>query len=75
MLHNIFPKLFSIDERFIMHRYLSTRLAVSVAAIVAATWITYDYYFKHLLQVELLVVMGVMAVVKVAAMLYLQWRR
>ncbi len=75
MLHNIFPRIFAVDERFIMHRYLSTRLAVTVAAIVAATWIAYDYYFNHFIQVELLVVMGVMAVVKVAAMLYLQLRR
>jgi hypothetical protein len=70
MLRNFFSRIFSIDERFKMHRYASTRIAVTVGVIVAAAWIYYDYFFKDILQLELLIVMLVMAAVKIAAMVY-----
>ena len=70
MLRNFFSKIFSVDERFIMHRYYSTRIAVIVGVIVAGVWFYYDYFFKDVLQIELLIVMVVMAVTKLAAMIY-----
>ena len=70
MLRNFFSKIFSVDERFIMHRYVSTRIAVTVGAIVAAVWIYYDYFIKGILQRELLIIMVVIAAVKVVGMIY-----
>jgi len=70
MLRNFISKIFSVDERFVMHRYYSTRLAVTVGAIVAGAWIYYDYFIKGILQSELLVVLLVMAVTKIATMIY-----
>lgn len=70
MLRNLFSRIFSVDERFVMHRYYSTRLAVTVGSVVAGVWIYYDYFFKDILLWELLIVLMVMAVTKIVAMLY-----
>lgn len=72
MIRNFFSKIFSVDERFIMHRYYSTRIAVIVGVIVAGVWFYVDYFFNDVLQIELLIVMVVMAVTKFAAMIYLR---
>lgn len=72
MLRNFFSRIFSVDERFMMHRYASTRIAVTVGALVAAVWIYYDYFFRDVLHRELLIVMLVMAAIKVVAMVYLR---
>lgn len=72
MLPNLLSKLFSVDERFIMHRYHSTRWAVIVGMVLMAAWVNYEYFVNHNLRIDLIVIMLVMAVTKVAAMVYLQ---
>lgn len=72
MLPNLLSKLFSVDERFIMHRYHSTRWAVIVGMVLMAAWVNYEYFVNHNLHIDLIVIMLVMAVTKVAAMVYLQ---
>lgn len=72
MLSELFSRLFSVDERFIMHRYLSTRLAVIVGMVMMAVWVNYEYFVNQILRIDLVVIMLVMAVTKVAAMIYLQ---
>ncbi len=53
-----------MDERFVMHRLRSTRLAAIVGVIMMGAWTIYEFRW------ELIIIMGVMAVTKWAAMLY-----
>ena len=70
MLNNLFSKLFGVDERFVMHRYISTRWAVLVGVILMAVWVNYEYIVNHILRIDLLVILLAMAVTKVAVMIY-----
>jgi hypothetical protein len=55
-----------MDERFVMHRLRSTRLAAIVGAIMIGAWTIYEFRW------EKLVIMGAMGVTKWIAMLYYQ---
>lgn len=66
----IIKKWFAIDERFIMHRYISTRWAVIVGVVLMAIWVNYEYLINHSLRVDLLVILAAMVVTKVAVMVY-----
>jgi len=70
MLKDVFSKWFGMDERFIMHRYISTRWAVLVGVILMAVWVNYEYLVNHILRIDLLVILLAMAVTKVAVMVY-----
>ena len=70
MLNQLFNHLFNVDERFIMHRYYSTRLAMIVGIIMIAGWFGYEHYVNHHLRLDLVIITGAMALTKVAAMLY-----
>jgi hypothetical protein len=59
-----------MDERFVMHRYRSTRLAVLVGTVMMAVWFNYEYWVNEVLRWDLFVIMMAMAVVKAGAMLY-----
>jgi hypothetical protein len=72
MLTEWFSKWFSMDERFIMHRYYSTRWAVLVGVILMAAWVNYEYFANQTLRLDLILIMLAMAVTKVAAMIYLR---
>ncbi|MCW4055496.1 MAG: hypothetical protein NWE82_01790 [Candidatus Bathyarchaeota archaeon] len=62
--------MFKPDERFIMHRYYSTRLSMIVGMILLVIWFNYELFVNHNLRLDLVIVAGVMAVTKVLAMLY-----
>lgn len=70
MLNRLFNRLFDVDERFIMHRYYSTRLAMIVGIILIAVWFGYEYYVHHHLRLDLVIITGAIALTKVAAMVY-----
>ena len=59
-----------MDERFVMHRYKATRAAMIVGVIIMGVFFWYDYISSRAVRWDLLLVMGAMAVVKVATMLY-----
>lgn len=59
-----------MDERYLMHRYYSTRLAILVGAVLMGGWILYEFWVNDQLHLDLLVIMGVMVLVKVGAMMY-----
>ena len=58
------------DERFIMHRFKSTRLAVLAGIIMLFAFFTYQLVVNKTIRWDLFSVMIAMAVVKVCAMLY-----
>lgn len=59
-----------MDERFIMHRYISTRWSVVVGVVLMAVWVNYEFIVKDILRLDLLVILGAMLVTKVGVMIY-----
>jgi len=70
MLNNLFSKLFVVDERFVMHRYISTRWAVIVGVVLMAVWVNYEFIIKDTLRIDLIIILLAMLVTKVAVMIY-----
>ena len=70
MLNNLLSRWFGMDERFIMHRYISTRWAVLVGVVLMAAWVNYEFIHNHTLRIDMLVILGAMLVTKVAVMIY-----
>ncbi|UCC64964.1 MAG: hypothetical protein JSV36_07980 [Anaerolineae bacterium] len=60
------------DERFIMHRYYSTRLSMIVGIILITIWFNYELFVNDHLRLDLAIIAGVMAITKLLAMLYLR---
>jgi hypothetical protein len=63
-------RFFGFDERFVMHRYRSTRLAAVVGVILIVVWFNYEFLVNHTLRLDLAVIAVVMALTKVGAMVY-----
>ena len=59
-----------MDERFIMHRYKATRVAMVVGLIGMGAFFWFDYISNRMIRWDLLLIMGAMAVTKVGVMLY-----
>jgi hypothetical protein len=59
-----------IDERFIMHRFKATRLAVVVGVVLMFAFFTYDLVTTKVIRWDLFAIMFAMAFVKVGAMIY-----
>lgn len=64
----IFANLF--DERFVMHRLKATRFAAVVTAIAMAGYYYYVLVQTNTIRYDLLALLGVMAIAKVAATIY-----
>jgi len=67
---NWFSNLFNTDERFITHRYYSSRLALVVGVVLMAVWFYYEQFVNEVIRFDLLVFMVAMAATKILAMLY-----
>jgi hypothetical protein len=63
---------FKPDERFIMHRYQSTRYAMIVGISMIVIWFNYELLVNNLMRWDLALIAGVMAVTKVLAMIILR---
>jgi hypothetical protein len=59
-----------MDERFIMHRFKSTRFAVLVGTILIFAVFTYHIVKNNVIRWDLFIIILAMAVAKVAAMIY-----
>jgi hypothetical protein len=70
MLNKFFSEWLGMDERFIMHRYISTRWAVAVGLILMILLVNYDYFENKTLRVDLLAILAAMLVTKVSVMIY-----
>jgi hypothetical protein len=69
-LTSIIAGFIEVDERFIMHRYYSTRLAMIVGIIMIFVWFNYEYFVRNVVRLDLAIIAGAMAITKVAAMAY-----
>jgi hypothetical protein len=70
MLNKFFSGWLGMDERFVMHRYISTRWAVVVGVVLMFLLFNYDYFVNHTLRLDLLIILVAMLVTKVAVMVY-----
>jgi hypothetical protein len=70
MFTNLFSKWFVVDERFIMHRYISTRWAVVVGVVLMAFWVNYEYIVNDNLRIDLIIILLAMLATKLAVMIY-----
>jgi hypothetical protein len=61
------------DERFVMHRLKSTRLAAVVGLVMIVGWFAYEAFAHDVYYWHLLVIGTAMAVSKLAAMAYYRW--
>ena len=61
----------ALDERFIAHRHRSSRLALGVGIVLMAAWFNYELIVHRCIEMDLLVTLAVMALTKVASMLWL----
>ncbi len=64
-----------MDERFLDHRLRSTSLAGIVGGIILGAMILWDLHRTGEVRYDLFAVLGVMAVVKLGAMLYFRLTR
>jgi hypothetical protein len=67
---SVISVLFEADERFIMHRYYSSRLALVVGVVLIAIWFNYELLANDQLRVDLAIIAGAMALTKLGAMVY-----
>ena len=67
--------LFRPDERFIEHRYRSSRAAMIVGVALLTALFEYDLIVNRSVRQDLLIILGAMAVTKGAAMIYLRLTR
>jgi hypothetical protein len=63
-----------LDERFVLHRYKSTSHAAMAAALVMGGWYFYDLFVNSVIRWDLLLILGVMALVRVAFLLWYRLR-
>lgn len=70
MLNKFFSEWLGMDERFVMHRYISTRWAVVVGVVLMFLWINYDYFVNGTLRIDIIIILMAMLITKVAVMVY-----
>ena len=70
VLLSTIASMFKPDERFVMHRYYSTRLSMIVGMILIVIWFNYELIINDYVRWDLLVIAGVMARTKLMAMAY-----
>ncbi len=64
---------FHVDERFLMHRLKSTRLAATVGLVMIVGWFAYEAYAHQVYYWHLLIIGTAMAISKLVAMAYYRW--
>ena len=64
--------MFKSDERFIMHRYYSTRFSMIVGMFLIVAWFSYELIVNQNLRLDLAIIAVVIAVSKILAMAYLR---
>jgi hypothetical protein len=77
MIENLIGALLGleIDERFVAHRYYSSRLALIAGMILILAWFSYGLVEHDRIRWDFLIIAGVMALTKLAAMAYFRLTR
>lgn len=64
--------MFKPDERFIMHRYYSTRFSMIVGMVLIVAWFSYELIANQILRLDLAIIVVAIAVSKILVMVYLR---
>jgi len=64
-----------MDERFMMHRFYSSRMALVAGALALGIWFNYDWFVNGRLRLDLVAILAIMALTKAVAMLYYRLTR
>jgi hypothetical protein len=67
---NILTGLFKPDERFVMHRYYSSRFALIVGLVLLVIGFNYELIVNNELRLDFAIILIAMALAKIIAMLY-----
>ena len=67
--------MFKPDERFILHRFYSTRVSAIVGIVAIVTWFNYELLVNDLYRWDLAAIAGMMAASKLLVMPYLRLTR
>ncbi len=73
MISELIAAMFSgvdVDERFIMHRYYSTRVAMVVGMVLIVGWFICETLVNDNPRWDLFLILMAMALTKVTAMIY-----
>ena len=73
-MYNRLRHFFAVDERFLMHRYASTRLATTVGSLMLVSWFLYAQFALGELRWDLVSILVGMGLTKVAALIYFNIR-
>lgn len=76
MITELIASLFSeveMDERFIMHRYRSTRIAMAVGMILIFGWFIFEMVVNGNPRWDLFLIVLAIGLTKVTAMLYFRF--
>jgi low affinity Fe/Cu permease len=65
-----FLNFFKPDERFIMHRYQSSRFALVVMVVTTAVWLEYEFFVNDQMRWDLLIILSASAIAKFGSMIY-----
>ena len=71
-ISNLFHSTSDLDERFVMHRYKSTRVAVLAGVLATFALYNYQWFAHHVIRWDYLAILAVMAAGKVGMMLHLR---
>jgi len=63
-----------IDERFILHRLKSTSFALLVMIVAIGLYTYYELFFNSIVRKDLIIILSIGAISKVAAMVYYRLR-
>ena len=74
VLLTIIASMFKPDERFIMHRFYATRIAMMVGIVLIVVWFAYELILKNIFRPDLAIIAGMMALTKILAMVYFRIR-
>ena len=64
-----------MDERFMMHRFYSSRMALVAGALALGIWFNYEWFVNGRLRLDLVAILAIMALAKVVAMIYYRLTR
>lgn len=64
-----------MDERFVAHRYYSSRIALIAGLLIIVGWFLYDLYTQDFFHTDLAIIAGAMAATKLAAMAFFRLTR
>ena len=59
-----------MDERAIYHRYKASRCSLATGLVIMFVWFQYDLFLLRIIRWDFMIIMGAMALAKLASRFY-----